>query len=152
MMERNNYTHFWEVTRWSNLSRNTETAGAHLYVCVCVLHSEVIVALLQQRGSHAPPGGANTPGHWALQTVILQILAVLLLLAFLIFLVILVHIDLAVFSLKQQAGGTRNYDNKSRPFKWLNMSTFLSWEITQHTRCYYNRDPQVFILTKHRTS
>lgn len=70
---------------------------------MCVLHSEVIVALLQQRGSHAPPGGASTPGHWALQTVILQILA-LLLLPFLIFLVILVHVDLAVFSLKQQAG------------------------------------------------
>ena len=69
-------------------------------VSVCLLHSEVIVTLLHQRRSHAPPGGPSTPGHWALQAVILQILA--LLLSFLIFLVILVHINLAVFSLKQQ--------------------------------------------------
>lgn len=84
--------------RWSDLSWKQ----LEIYMRVCVLLSEVIVALLQQRWSHASPGGASTPGHGALQTVIFQILA-LPLLTFLIFLIILVHINFTVFSLKQQA-------------------------------------------------
>ena len=67
---------------------------------MCV-SSEVVVALLQQRLPHAPPGGPSPPRHRPLQTVVLQILA-LVLLSFIVFLIILVHVDLAVFGLKQQ--------------------------------------------------
>lgn len=78
------------------------TMHVFLFVWVSVLHSEVIVTLLQQRGPHADPGRASAPGHWALQTVILQFLAVVLLAVLIFVIIIFVHINLAVFRLKQQ--------------------------------------------------